>query len=138
MCIADRLARLRLAAKVAPAVLILLAGCGTGAAPGSPPAGAGNGIEGIALAGPQCPVEVAGSPCPPRPIAARVVVSDRTGAEITSFRTGVDGRFRVALAPGRYTLQALDQAPLLLKPTEVTVPAGQFAWVQLNFDTGIR
>jgi hypothetical protein len=122
------------------AAVLFMTGCAGSAIPGTPASsGADSGIEGIALAGPQCPVEIEGSPCPPKPIAIRVVVRDRSGGEVVTFQTAADGRFRVGLPPGRYTLSTADQAVLLfLKPTEVNVPEGSYVELQLDVDTGIR
>jgi len=132
---------LRTATVAAATSLILLGGCAGGAAtPGdSTPPPANSGITGIALAGPQCPVEIAGSPCPPKPIAIRVVVRDQAGHDVATFSTATDGTFRVSLPPGRYTLSTSEEAVLpFLKPTEVTVVEGSYVHLQLDADTGIR
>jgi hypothetical protein len=114
--------------------LLLLVGCEA-----STPSATNSGVEGVALAGPQCPVEIAGSPCPDKPIAIRVVVRDQTGSQVTVFETGADGTFRISLPPGRYSLSAADPVALpFLRPTDVTVADGTYVWVELDVDTGIR
>src|SRR5207249_1393233 len=53
---------------VSIALALMVAACGT------PAAQPGTGIQGMVQAGPTCPVERIDSPCPPRPLAATVVV----------------------------------------------------------------
>jgi hypothetical protein len=127
---------MRLALPLLLAAATLGSGCGQG--PGIP--ALDSGIEGVATAGPTCPVAVAGHYCPPKPISAVVAVHDGSGREVTRFTTGGDGRFRVSLAPGRYTLVQPPSPPMprLLEPVPVTVTAGRYTSIQLDFDTGIR
>jgi len=112
------------------------AGCGS-AVPAAP---VDSGIEGVATAGPTCPVAVAGQSCPPRPISAQVAVQDESGREVTRFTTAQDGHFKVSLPPGRYRLVQPPSPPMprLIDPVPVTVVAGGYTSVQLDFDTGIR
>jgi hypothetical protein len=68
-------------------------------------------------------------------------VQNATGAEIARFTSGADGRFQIALAPGTYTLVEVPRASAALpalKPVTVTVVAGEYTSVRLEFDTGIR
>ncbi|TMD66163.1 MAG: hypothetical protein E6I84_06190 [Chloroflexi bacterium] len=83
------------------AIALAIAACGT------PAAQPGTGIQGSVQVGPTCPVERINSPCPPHPMAATVVVRTGNGAEVTRFHSGPDGRFKVDLAPGSYTLIGL-------------------------------
>lgn len=120
------------------AVLVvgLLAATGCGSRTGDRP---DSGIEGRTLAGPTCPVEVRGSPCPDRPVSARVRVETPGGDEVLVFESGEDGSFRVPLEPGSYRLVPLAQQGLLFgKPVGVVVLASAFAHVDVLFDTGIR
>jgi len=115
----------------------LLAACGTNASSSTGAAG----VEGIVTIGPTCPVERINSPCPPRPIAATVIVTDASGREITRTQSGVDGRFKVSLNPGTYTLsgqRAANQALPRPIPQTVTVRAAGYTVVTLQFDSGIR
>lgn len=97
------------------------------------------GIEGIALIGPQCPVQTLEDPCPDLPHDALVTVRTRGGAVVTRFRTGEDGRFRVGLRPGRYTLVPERGDPFpVASDMDVDVVAGAYTEVVLLFDTGIR
>ncbi|SES36817.1 hypothetical protein SAMN04488000_12467 [Lentzea albida] len=64
--------------------------------------------------------------------------SDEAVVTVTS---GEDGRFRIALAPGDYTLHAANLAgtPLpVAQPVDVHVDANRFATVEVSFDSGIR
>jgi hypothetical protein len=130
--------------RVLPALAVLtavvLAACGAGAGPAPASPTPASGIEGRTQASPTCPVETQGSPCPARPISAALVVEDATTREVARFTSAADGSFRVALEPGAYTLAQPPGAhvPPTLKPVPVTVRAGQYTPVVLNFDTGIR
>ena len=66
-----------------------------------------SGVSGLVLLGPLTPVEQVGGPPNERPYEAAVRVV-RAGSDdvVASARSGADGRFRVNLAPGRYTLIA--------------------------------
>jgi hypothetical protein len=113
------------------------------AACGSSPGGTdvATGIRGVVLAGPQCPVEQPGSPCPDLPLPDVEVRASRDGSVAGTARTDEQGRFRIALEPGRYTVEAVVSAggvPPTSRPVEVTVPASGFAEVTVPVDTGIR
>ena len=120
---------------VAFAIGLALTACGT------PAAQPGTGIQGIVQVGPTCPVERLNSPCPPHPLAATIVVRNRNGAEVTRFHSGADGRFKVDLAPGTYTLLGLTVGSSFLPrpiPTSVTVTRGTYTSVNVEYDSGIR
>jgi hypothetical protein len=95
--------------------------------------------SGTAVAGPQCPVHIMGRSCPPRPVSVAVTVADASGRTVISSISAADGRFRVSLAPGTYTLLARGpNQPQLLRPVAVSVEAGRYADLRLFLDTGIR
>jgi hypothetical protein len=105
-----------------------------------PPPGQGV-IEGVVLSGPQCPVLIAGSPCPDEPVATEISVTDRSAGQVVGVaRSGADGRFRILLPPGDYTLQAGSTTKPFPRgiPFDVAVSDGDTAKVQLRVDTGIR
>jgi hypothetical protein len=119
-------------------VVLAMAACGTPAGPPTPP---GTGIQGVVQSGPTCPVERINSPCPPRPLAATVVVRDAAGHEVARTRSGADGHFRVDVAAGTYTVVGLNiNSSMLPRPisTTVTVTAGSYATVNVEYDSGIR
>ena len=119
-------------------IVLLLTGCGASA----PAVQSGTGIQGVVESGPTCPVERINSPCPPHPLAATVVVSNSQGVEVTRFHTGADGRFKVNLAPGAYTLlgQSIGGSGMPPRPipTTVTVTKGTYVTVNVEYDSGIR
>jgi hypothetical protein len=99
-----------------------------------------SGIEGIVLLGPTCPVQRVDSPCPDRPYSATIdIVQAVSGAAVTAFTSGADGRFMVELAPGTYRLvpRTTGTLPRGVEQT-VTVADGLVTRVQVSYDTGIR
>ena len=115
-------------------VAVAVASCGgNGSGDGT------SGIRGQALAGPQCPVEVQGSPCPPVPYEGTVVASDVDGGAEYTVETDADGRFELPLEPGTYEISIVsDSSPPFAKPQSVTVEPRSFAEVMVSVDTGIR
>jgi hypothetical protein len=115
-------------------VALAVASCGgDGAGDGT------SGIRGQALAGPQCPVETQGSPCPPVPYEGTVVATDvESGADHT-VDTDAQGRFELSLEPGTYEVSIVsDSSPPFAKPQTVTVEPGSFTEIVVSVDTGIR
>jgi len=97
------------------------------------------GIDGIVLAGPQCPVETVDNPCPDQPIQAKLTVASMDGDVVTELETELDGRFRVGLEPGGYVLIPRSGTPFpIAAAQEVKVERGVFTTVTVHFDTGIR
>ena len=119
------------------AIALVLAGCGgtTTDRPGATPSVA---VHGKVGAGPTCPVERVGQPCPPRPVIATVRVS--IGRRIVaSTRSEADGRYALSVPTGRYTMSAAtaDAFPRC-DAKEVNVIAGPSIEVDFSCDTGIR
>jgi Carboxypeptidase regulatory-like domain len=115
------------------AAILLLVGCARAGG------AADSGIEGRVLLGPQCPVVTEESPCPDRPVSAEVVAMRLEDRATFSIQSGSDGTFRLALPPGDYQVQALVTAgAMFAKPSNVTVPPGEFVSVDVLLDTGIR
>lgn len=109
--------------------------------PGGTRPGLDSGIRGTTAAGPQCPVEIAGSPCPDEPLAAEFDVDAPNGDVVAHVRSDANGRFEVALQPGRYVLDPeppSDSGFPFGKPLDVVVRAHRFTRVTVTFDTGIR
>jgi hypothetical protein len=96
------------------------------------------GIDGLTLLGPMCPVQQAGS-CPDQPYRAWLSIYTASGQRVTRLQTGQEGRFHVGLEPGVYTLhpESGDPFPRASDQT-VEVAAGSFVAVTIHFDTGIR
>lgn len=100
---------------------------------------ADQGVEGLALIGPQCPVQSEAMPCPDLPYAATIEVVEAGGGWVTRVRADSEGRFRVGLAPGSYRLLPLSGDPFpVASSVEVQVAAGAWSAVTIQFDTGIR
>jgi carboxypeptidase family protein len=98
-----------------------------------------SGIRGQALAGPQCPVEVEGSPCPPVPYEGTVIAIDAETDEEFTVQTDAEGRFELSLEPGSYEVSIVSESsPPFAKPQTVTVDPGSFTEVLVSVDTGIR
>ncbi len=118
------------------ALLMVVGGCGSSDLLGPD---ALQGIEGIALLGPLCPVVSEDDPCPDRPYQASIDVRTASGKRVTRVRTGEDGRFRVGLRPGSYVLDPQSGDPFpVASEQEVEVVAGVYTEVVVSYDTGIR
>lgn len=118
------------------AVLLLAAACGSSVLLGPD---ASQGIEGLVLLGPVCPVATPTDPCSDRPFEATIEVQSTGGARITRVRSGTDGRFRVGLRPGTYRLVPESGDPFPTAPEQdAVVMEGSYTDVVINFDSGIR
>jgi Carboxypeptidase regulatory-like domain len=93
------------------------------------------GLHGVVMRGPTMPVCIAAKPCSAPAKHLRVTFL-RDGR---SYRTWTDSRgtYRIALAPGRYTIRVPNNR-FGVEPASVVVPAGRFARQNLYIDTGIR
>jgi hypothetical protein len=101
-----------------------------------------SGIRGTVLLGPTCPgpadPEATTEPCT-TPYSAAVAVLDRDGKVVARVTSGADGSFKVDLPPGMYTLAPQNTDPYPNAPSQsVTVVAGQYVSVQINYDSGVR
>jgi len=98
------------------------------------------GIEGVITVGP-----THGGPVRPgipssKPLAnATFVVGNDSGA-VAEFTTNAQGRFKVSLAPGHYTVTKKDRQKGIGRygPFDVDVTAGQMTKVEWQCDTGMR
>jgi hypothetical protein len=119
---------------VVVAVAAALAACG-GAGASAPP---DSGVRGIVLAGPTCPVEREGDPCPDKPLSIGIRIL-RRGELVRRIRSGADGRFRAALPPGFYVLDpVLGPGPPSGGPAGARVRAHLWTRIRILVDTGIR
>ncbi len=114
--------------------LLWLAACASATA-------AQSGITGQVTIGPTCPgpVRPGDTACADKPYQATFSVLSDKGKEVSRFQTDADGRFRVNLAPGSYTLHPVQKNVFPIAPDQsVTVVAGQYTEVQIMFDSGMR
>jgi uncharacterized surface anchored protein len=74
------------------------------------------------------------------PLAHADFVVQQEDREVASFTTDENGRFRVSLPPGHYTVSKKAKKGGIGKygPFEVDVVAGQVAAVEWHCDTGMR
>jgi hypothetical protein len=113
--------------------------CACGAASASASTG---GIVGTVLIGPMCPVSqtgTAGTACADQPYPATIVVQDQTGKRVAQVQADASGQFKLNLAPGVYTLVPQSRNAITHAGSQnVTVSAGQYTRVTINYDSGIR
>jgi len=104
--------------------------------PTTPPT---SGIEGLVTIGPTCPVETVTSPCPDKLFQATIIVLDPSGREVAKVQSDAQGKFRVTLSPGTYTLRPEAPGGLTRAGEQtVTVTSGHFTQVSISYDSGIR
>jgi hypothetical protein len=102
-----------------------------------------SGIDGLVLAGPQCPVVQEVSPCPDEPLSgAPIRITTAGGGNPETVTSDGQGRFRVSLAPGDYEVEPLpiegEPLPAPGPAQGVTVTNNRYTEVTVIYDTGIR
>jgi len=119
-------------------VLLVMSGCFSS---GKTQAGSGTGIEGVITFGPTQGGPIRADTPSSKPLAnTAFVVENEKGAEVASFTTDDQGRFRVPLTPGHYTVSKEGKKHGIghYGPFDVDVVAGRMTNVQWECDTGIR
>jgi hypothetical protein len=107
----------------------------------SAPIAEGQGIQGIVLLGPNCPVMQEGVPCPDTPFQTELVVTSADGTrDIKHFFSNADGEFEVSLPVGTYGIRSVDVGGLPYCSTNepVIVLQGEMTETTVFCDTGIR
>jgi hypothetical protein len=106
----------------------------------TPKAQSETGLEGVILVGP-----IQGGPTRQgvpnsRPLANTEFLVVKENNPVAFFKTDDEGRFRISLPAGHYTISRKDWKASIgsYGPFEVEVAAGQIKRVQWNCDTGIR
>jgi hypothetical protein len=99
----------------------------------------GTGLYGKVVISPAQPVCTVGESCT-APDRNDVLSFWLRGRRVASARTSVEGRYRVTLAPGRYTVRAKHGVGLGrgLEPTRALVRRGRYVRVNFSLDIGIR
>ncbi len=120
----------------APAALVaggvLLLGCG------QLPATGYRIVSGTLAAGPTCPVERVGSPCPNRPLQTTVLIVSRFGRVVASTRSDGQGRYVVRVAPGSYLVVVETAVWPRCPTTRIVVEDSGPTRANVLCDTGIR
>lgn len=100
----------------------------------------GQGISGVVLLGPNCPVVQEEQPCPDTPFQTTLVVTTADGSRvIKEFSSDANGKFEVLLPPGEYTIGSPQGVTLPYCASDpVRVNAGAMTEITVNCDTGIR
>ena len=120
--------------------LTFAAFCAAQTSPTPIPETADTGIEGVITLGPTHGGPVRPGMISSRPLAnATFIVGNENGA-VAEFTTDDQGRFKVSLAPGHYTVTKKDKQKGIGRygPFEVDVTAGQVTKVEWQCDTGMR
>lgn len=97
-----------------------------------------SGLTGRVVLGPTCPVQRTGESCERGYQTTMAVFTAASHRLVTTFRSGPDGRFRVGIRPGRYTLQGAHRGLPRFVPATVTVRPDRYTGLTIKFDTGIR
>jgi len=118
-----------------PLAALLLAGCGSNSAGGQGDAT----VSGRVMVGPTCPVEVADSPCPPRPANGALVQVLQNNTVVGSDTADDQGNFSIDAPAGTSVVKASWTTGL---PSEdvltVELRAGETTTITLTLDSGIR
>jgi hypothetical protein len=98
-----------------------------------------NGLWGVVMRGPIAPVCTAEEPCS-APAKNVTLVFVRNGKVVRRATTNVNGRYRVRLPVGLYTvrLPAKPRVGRGLEPVRARVALARFRRVDFSIDTGIR
>jgi hypothetical protein len=101
-----------------------------------------SGIEGTVSIGPTCPVQRVDDPsCNDRPYQGVIHVSGTNPNTVTTFQADAQGKFKIELEPGTYTLEPqtpMDNILPRANSQDVTVVSGAFTVVNIQYDSGIR
>jgi hypothetical protein len=95
-------------------------------------------IEGQVSFGPTAPVARPGIPNY-QPMQARITVLTPDGMVLDRIEAGADGKFRLEIPPGRYTLHPEPSGGRdRVADRQITVGPGETVKVGINYDSGIR
>ena len=101
---------------------------------------ANSGIEGLITIAPAHPGPARPGVESSRPLAHATFAVTNEGGSVAEFTTDDQGRFKVSVAPGHYTVTKKDQQKGIGRygPFDVDVVAGQTTKVEWQCDTGMR
>jgi hypothetical protein len=105
----------------------------------TPPAGE-SGIEGIITISPSQPGPTRIDAPDSIPLANTAFEVKNQKGDVASFITDAQGQFRIALAPGHYSVSIKGRKSTIGRfgPFEVDVVPGKMAKIQWKYDSGIR
>jgi hypothetical protein len=85
-------------------------------------------------------VAQADTDCPDAAFLAGLEVEDASGRTVARGESNVEGFFRILLAPGDYTLRPVtgEGGMPRAEPQEFIVRAGEWTFVEVHYDSGIR
>ena len=108
--------------------------------PGQTQAESGTGLEGVITVDPAHPGPIREGVPSSAPLASTVFVVENEKGVVTSFTTDDQGRFRISLTPGHYTvsMQNKERRVRHCGPFAIDVVAGQMTKVEWRCDTGMR
>jgi hypothetical protein len=121
--------------------LVMLLGLSSSFALAEKPSGdAGSGIEGVILVSPAMPGPAREGLPESRAVANVTWTVQNEKGEVTSFTTDGEGRFRVSLPPGHYSVMRQKRAGGVghFGPFDVDVAPGKMTTVEWKCDSGIR
>jgi hypothetical protein len=95
-----------------------------------------SGLYGVVTRGPTKPVCAVSMPCS-APYAKATLVFTRSGMTTRKVITDANGKYRIALPPGRWSLR-VQGAQFGWTPRTTTVLRGRYAHMNVDVDTGIR
>jgi hypothetical protein len=109
-----------------------------GEAQTQPPSGSG--IEGVITISPSHPGPTREGVSDSKPLGNTNLIVQNAAGVVTTFATDAEGRFRVSLLPGHYTVSVKDEQPRIghFGPFEVDVAAGKMTAVTWQCDSGMR
>jgi len=97
-----------------------------------------NGLYGIVKKGPIAPVCRPGVPCD-APVQVTLVFS-RSGSDVARARSSAEGRYRIRLPAGYYSVRTVERIGIdrNIRPRNVHVRLGHVDRLDFSIDTGIR
>jgi hypothetical protein len=122
------------------ALLTLFSNVGQAQPPSTPKSQPETGIEGEIVVSPAHPGPSRQGIPDSQPLANTEFVVEKENATVASFKTDDQGRFRVLLPAGHYTISKKDSKAAVGRygPFEVEVSAGEVKKVQWTCDSGMR
>ena len=120
------------------AALVALVFMSCSACHGDPSPSSSSGIEGVVTVSPARPGPTREDVANSAPLAKATFTVESEKGVVTSFTTDDQGRFRVSLHPGHYTVKMNEKRARRSGPFGADVTPGKMTAVQWNCDSGMR